>query len=305
MSDLEALRAQAEAGATEAGAGGGSADGAGGGDGASGAAVAEAEARIQALQVELKSLQSKLSEYEIIEDDIADLTLYKEENQKLKDEVEKLRSTAGSGGSDVAVEEPATPAVAETASETVAEEASVAKDVADVVEAPKPKASESFRLDESDAVMNEFAKAIGASQTESTEPEVEATPAVVSEAAAGEKDGVSELVVSNADVPIEDPQAAIDALLKSEAESAEPSGPALEGDLDTDKMLSEIAELDVSLESAPVLEDEVDTDKLMNELAMGASTNAPASATSVSKDAPVEDLLAEFNDADFQASQKN
>lgn len=44
----------------------------------------------------IKDLESRLAEYEIIEDDIADLSKYKEENAQLKEELEFLRS----GGDD-------------------------------------------------------------------------------------------------------------------------------------------------------------------------------------------------------------
>jgi hypothetical protein len=46
----------------------------------------------QDLLDKLKTLENKLSEYEIIEDDIADLTRLKEENQTLKIEIESLKS---------------------------------------------------------------------------------------------------------------------------------------------------------------------------------------------------------------------
>ena len=39
------------------------------------------------LQAKIKVLEDKLTEYEIIEDDIADLSMYKEENIKLKEEL--------------------------------------------------------------------------------------------------------------------------------------------------------------------------------------------------------------------------
>lgn len=44
------------------------------------------------LKAQIKELQSKLAEYAIIEDDIADLCLYKEENARLKEEVERLKA---------------------------------------------------------------------------------------------------------------------------------------------------------------------------------------------------------------------
>lgn len=56
----------------------------------------------KALEIKIKDLESKLAEYEIIEDDIANLSLYKEENVRLKDELNKLK---GAGGATPSVPE--------------------------------------------------------------------------------------------------------------------------------------------------------------------------------------------------------
>lgn len=42
------------------------------------------------LQLRLKELEAKLAEYEVIEDDIANLSMYKEENKRLRSELDKL-----------------------------------------------------------------------------------------------------------------------------------------------------------------------------------------------------------------------
>ncbi|MEZ4871574.1 MAG: hypothetical protein R2827_04860 [Bdellovibrionales bacterium] len=44
------------------------------------------------LEAKIKDLEARLQEYEIIEDDIADLSMYKEENQKLKEELDALKA---------------------------------------------------------------------------------------------------------------------------------------------------------------------------------------------------------------------
>ncbi len=49
----------------------------------------------QDLANKIAELQSRLQEYEIIEDDIADLSLYRTENEKLKNELEKLKAQLG------------------------------------------------------------------------------------------------------------------------------------------------------------------------------------------------------------------
>ncbi|MCB0392128.1 MAG: hypothetical protein KDD58_12615 [Bdellovibrionales bacterium] len=48
----------------------------------------------------INDLEARLAEYEIIEDDIADLSKYKEENARLKDEIEQLKSGGVSNASD-------------------------------------------------------------------------------------------------------------------------------------------------------------------------------------------------------------
>ena len=44
------------------------------------------------LNQRVRELEAKLAEYEILEDDIADLSLYKDENTKLRGEIERLKS---------------------------------------------------------------------------------------------------------------------------------------------------------------------------------------------------------------------
>jgi hypothetical protein len=63
------------------------ADGAAPAGGPSGVDIAE-------LNKKIKDLEARLSEYEIIEDDIANLSIYKEENARLKNELGKLKNGA-------------------------------------------------------------------------------------------------------------------------------------------------------------------------------------------------------------------
>jgi hypothetical protein len=49
----------------------------------------------------IKELESKLAEYEILEDDIADLSLYKEENVRLKEELEKAKNAVNVANPEV------------------------------------------------------------------------------------------------------------------------------------------------------------------------------------------------------------
>lgn len=48
---------------------------------------------VATLELEISDLKARLAEYEIIEDDIADLALYKEENARLKREIEEARTS--------------------------------------------------------------------------------------------------------------------------------------------------------------------------------------------------------------------
>lgn len=51
-----------------------------------------------ALESQIRDLQAKLSEYEIISEDIADLSFYKEENSKLQKEIESLKKGGANSG---------------------------------------------------------------------------------------------------------------------------------------------------------------------------------------------------------------
>lgn len=59
---------------------------------------------VSALELEISDLKARLAEYEIIEDDIADLALYKEENARLKKEIEEARTTGTPAGAAPIVE---------------------------------------------------------------------------------------------------------------------------------------------------------------------------------------------------------
>lgn len=82
-----------------------------------------------ALKEKVSELQARLTEYEIIEDDIADLSMYKEENARLKAELARMKGTPEG--------EQQPPQV--------------------VKAAPKP---DHFELDVNDSIMKEFATAV-------------------------------------------------------------------------------------------------------------------------------------------------
>lgn len=103
-----------------------------------------------ALESRIKELEARLAEYDIISEDIADLSRYKEENERLKADL------AGKGGAPAVAPAPAAPAVA-------------AAPVAAAV-APAPAAVEP-------------APASAASPAPETAPELAAAPAAAPEAA--------------------------------------------------------------------------------------------------------------------------
>ncbi len=329
MSDLEAMKGKVETATAPSGDGG---------------KLSEGDAAdLMALRTKVNELQTKLSEYEIIEDDIADLSIFKEENKKLKEEIEKMKAVAETAqtqvqAAQVAVEASAAPppaadpvqaaqaAVTALADVMAAEEtaAEVAQPEAAPMATPEPVAAaapEKFELDKNDEVMGEFAQAL----------EGVKKPAA--------KSLESHLVVSDPLTQIVDSEAAISELLGEDgAQESDPFGP-----LDTEKMLAEVASIDDSKQdSASVLDEAVDTDRLMAEMGLGeapkaespkaekpkieevpapeaapvvaaaAPAPAPVAASVVveaapeaapeipKRDIPVDDLLAEFSDPDFQ-----
>lgn len=95
----------------------------------------------------IKDLEGKLSEYEILEDDIADLSLYKEENARLKAELQRMGGD--SGGTDAAPVETAPAPTAEGAKKSEA----IVQQFTAVVEQSQPSGPEK----DGDDLLTEFA----------------------------------------------------------------------------------------------------------------------------------------------------
>lgn len=271
MSDLEAVKGQIEKSA------GGSAGGPGG--------VAAAAEETAGLHAKIKELQSKLAEYEIIEDDIADLSLFKEENKKLKAEVELMRAAVETAKTQVQAAQVATdPAplvdnVQAAQAAVVAPTEVVAKPSApEAPIAPPRPPPEKFKLDTADEVMGEFAQALAG---EDNKPQLESS------------------LISGTGAEVADPQAAIDALMNPVSEpvtaasastTAPVTTPAAEppadpfGELDTEKMLAEVASMKESAgkdgDSSSVLDEQLDTDRLMAEMGMTDPAPTPAADSS-------------------------
>lgn len=219
--------------------------------------MGEAE-RVQ-LESQIKDLQAKLTEYEIISEDIADLSHYKEENARLQRELESMKSGAPAGASAsaaaptpaaapeavVEVEVPAPVPEAETApapEAAVVEAMDASVDLSELT--PAPTGAPAPVVD--DDIMKEFAAAVEEqkNQTGASLPVAEAPVAV-------EPAG---------DAKSEEPAV--------EAKAEEPAGLDL-GEMDMDKMVAEAMGLEnVKAEAETnALEASVDPNKLLEEAA--------------------------------------
>ena len=108
------------------------------------------------LEVKAKELEAKLAEYEIISEDIADLSMYKEENVKLKREIEALKEAAAAAPVAPAAVAAAAPSPEPAVAETPPAQAP-APAAAAATDAP---AQPEFAAALDDDIMAEFAKAV-------------------------------------------------------------------------------------------------------------------------------------------------
>lgn len=163
-----------------------------------------------ALKTRIQELEGKLLEYEIIEEDIADLSFYKEENAKMRRELEEMKGRAGMPT------QPATPAAetpppktqaTETESEVPVEGGEVAPAREEQPKAPEKKIEETAKEPEkepikepaeesakqaapqgdyvTDDLMAEFAKAV-AEQKKAEKPSKVREKAEAAQAASGD-----------------------------------------------------------------------------------------------------------------------
>jgi hypothetical protein len=255
-----------------------------------------------AVKVRIAELEARLAEYEVIEDDIADLSRFKEENSKLSTEVEDLRKQLSS----LPIDNPP----------STATEAKLKFEKAD-----------KFELDPNDEVMKEFAAAVEVQKAPPTQaeskvveqpiaqqaieamfadpevsavdeaplnpvpeevenlvaldiaaPAIDTTPQITASEIA-EIAGSSEIPAPVAAPPGPPSQPA------AEVPPESPIAPVLNAQVDTDKMLTEVAGLSATGAAADenALDDVLDTNKL---LAEAGSLEADPSAE--------DDLLAEF-----------
>ncbi|WP_413560540.1 hypothetical protein [Bdellovibrio sp. HCB209] len=149
-----------------------------------GAAPAAAAPAVDTSEFEnkIKDLEARLSEYEIISEDIADLSRYKEENEKLKSEITGLKEAGPAAAAPAQAAAPAAPAP--TPEPEPEAPAPTPEPVAEVAAAPAaepaPEVNETG-LTESDidAALAAAEKEIAAAAppAESAEPAAEAAPA--------------------------------------------------------------------------------------------------------------------------------
>jgi len=200
------------------------------------------------LTARIKELEAKLSEYEILEDDIADLSLYKEENARLKSELDKVKS---GGGAAVAAPAPALPLESAKGEDIVAEFAQA------VDQKPADPVAEAGKIEIPDTgdPMADFESTVQLEKKLAGEP----APAPAAVAAAPEPAPSPASPVAAAPSA----QAEADDLFAEFAQTAPEEGAA---SLDTDKMMAEMAAL-VGMEPATgsALEESIDTEKMAAE----------------------------------------
>jgi DNA repair exonuclease SbcCD ATPase subunit len=90
---------------------------------------------LKKLETKIKDLEARLAEYEIISEDIADLSFYKEENIRLQNELVNLK--AGGGVAPTEASAPADPAPATPGEAAPASEDDIMKEFAKAVEEQK------------------------------------------------------------------------------------------------------------------------------------------------------------------------
>ncbi len=233
----------------------------------------------EAVMKKVEELEGKLQEYEIIEDDIADLSLFKDENAKLKEELEALKA----GRASPAPAEPVAEAPAEAAPEPEAEEKSedLVAEFAAAVESPEPPAPDADKkVEEAPVIPTEaVASALEPEAQEAAAPEAspepEAQPEAEEKVAAPTKDDVLSEVASST-APKEE---------AATATEEEPFG--------TDDVLAEFAAaVNESLSSEDVVPPSV-PDEPKEESVSEPAKKAPVEA---SAEAPAEEVKAEASE---------
>ena len=242
----------------------------------------------------IKNLEDRLAEYEIIEDDIADLSHYKEENERLKKQLAEggVSSPEAAAESVPAAEEPpAEEVVAATVAEEPefpvqaqadsGEDAEVAaalasldddegteEDAAGEAPASEPAKDEAVPAEESPAVEEVVAETKQEPAPEESNPEMDEFSKAVEDLEAqkeaeAESKPVEEVAKEESDEPVGSDD--VFAEMSDSGEASEDPLAAL-GDIDTNKMLEELQGLEADASAgADVLEEQADVDKMATE----------------------------------------
>lgn len=207
------------------------------------------------LDGQIKELQNKLAEYEIISEDIADLSHFKEENVRLKKELEAVRQ----GGGSAAASAP----VASASPEPVATPAPAAEVAAP---APAPAAAAGSDIIDDD-IMAEFARAVEAQKKTTAEGGEAVAAASVEAVAELPLDVAADSAMSSSPAvePVIEAAAPVAAAVE-EKSAPEENSSAVMGQMDIDKMMSEADAIPEESEATlNALEAALDADKLLAE----------------------------------------
>ncbi len=213
------------------------------------------------LSARIKELESKLAEYEILEDDIADLSLYKEENQRLKSELDRVKVNPAA----------ATVAAAPEMTEVEAPEPEIAEPELAAVVTPSPAQGEEIVAEfaqvleqEPEALKIADAAKIDVPDTGDPMADFESTLQIEKQLAKPSVPAAPSPAATPAPAPAPEAvaQAEADDLFGEFSQSSSDD----QADLDTDKMMAEMAAL-VGMEPATgsALEENIDTDKMADE----------------------------------------
>lgn len=223
------------------------------------------------LEEKIRDLEAKLSEYSIIEDDIADLSFYKEETVRLQSEVDKLKQklaeyeASGPPPKFVAPPSPSITTNSTSASMNASPPSSPASSPQTTSSTPMPTPTATVAADPSsvdDDIMAEFERAVAEQKAASAASKAtkELSPAAFSSAEASNGEVESPKTNSN-DLEI--------VKMESPSPKADDSNAPLTelNQIDLDKMLSEVDSLpQPNIEEVPnALEQELDTEKLLQE----------------------------------------
>lgn len=176
----------------------------------------------EAMQSQVKDLQARLAEYEIISEDIADLSFFREENVKLQKELEALKkggAASAPAAPAVSAAEPAAVSAAPQAAPPVAEAAKIEEPPVQAAVIPEPPESDSALPDVGQDMVDRLLEQAG-SISRPAEPSA---------------------IGSSADLDVE--KMVAEAAVLGSTPVEEPVN-ALEGSLDPDKLLAEAAGMD-------------------------------------------------------------